>query len=189
MPSASLPYSQSLRTIGQSLEVLGVEAFDLEKEGEDYLVHVTASQPTTDVPFDRTFLKKIVESVWGSSDADKSASDAAANKPSESGKPAESLCYKPSDVSSLDAQGRLRRSAVNAIPDPHKLSQVLRVIGDHLDRKKAGACTISLTSRSASITYETGVGHHERDTFTVDNLYDLAVHMYLRRPKKTRRER
>jgi hypothetical protein len=42
MSSESLSHSQSLRAIGQSLEVLGIHSFHLAKRGEDYLVRAAA---------------------------------------------------------------------------------------------------------------------------------------------------
>jgi hypothetical protein len=73
------------------------------------------------------------------------------------------------------------------MPDAHKLAQVLRVLGDHLDRKGATAFTVSLSSHLLSVAYETGNGHKINDSFTTENLYDRAVHMYLRRSKRLER--
>jgi hypothetical protein len=45
MKAAPLSYAQSLRVIGESLEVQGISAFDLEKQGENYMQRVIVSQP------------------------------------------------------------------------------------------------------------------------------------------------
>ena len=70
------------------------------------------------------------------------------------------------------------------MPDAHKLTQILRVVGYYLDRKEARAFTILLSSHSLIVSYETIGAHRQRESFTVENLYDLAVHMYLRRWKR-----
>jgi hypothetical protein len=68
--------------------------------------------------------------------------------------------------------------------DAHKLAQVLRVVGDYLDRKEASAFTVSMFVHLLSVAYETGSGHQINESFTTENLYDRAVHMYLRRSKR-----
>ena len=72
---------------------------------------------------------------------------------------------------------------VNVMADAHKLAQVLRVVGDYLDRKEASAFTVSISGHLLSVAYETGSGHQINESFTTENLYDRAVHMYLRRSK------
>ena len=169
MTSTSLSYAQALRAIGVSLEVLGISSFNLEKYGEDYIVYVTASQPTRG----KSFAARIAGILRWFHNSDK--------------KPPDVLTYALSDILRLDREQRSRYSEANVMPDTYKLAQVLRVIGDHLDRKEACAFTISMSSDAVSVWYETSGGHQTRDSFTVENLYDFAVHMYLRRSKRYER--
>ena len=166
MTSTNLSYAQSLRIIGVSLEVLGISSFNLEKCGEDYIVYVTASEPKRG----KSFGKRIAGILRWSHNSDK--------------KPCDLLTYTLSDILRLDSEQRLQYSNANIMPDTHKLAQVLRVIGDQLDRKEACAFTIFMSSDAVSVWYKTSVGHQARESFTVENLYDLAVHMYLRRSKR-----
>ena len=53
--------------------------------------------------------------------------------------------------------------------------------------KEATAFTVSLSSHLLSVAYETGNGHKINESFTTENLYDRAVHMYLRRSKRLER--
>jgi hypothetical protein len=41
-----MPYSKSLRAIGQSLETVHVEAFGLEKEGDSYVMRSQSLTPS-----------------------------------------------------------------------------------------------------------------------------------------------
>jgi len=170
MTSTSLTYAQSLRVIGVSLEVLGISSFNLEKYGEDYVVHTTGSEPTRGKSFGKRIAGILLR--W-SHNSDK--------------KPSDLLTYTLSDILRLDSEQRLQYSKTNVMPDAHKLAQILRVIGDHLDRKEACAFTIFMSSDAVSVWYKTSVGHQARESFTVENLYDLAVHMYLRRSKRYER--
>ena len=170
MTSTSLSYAQSLRTIGVSLEVLGISSFNLEKYGEDYIVRVTASEPTRGKSFGKRIAGILLR--W-SHNSDK--------------KPSDLLTYTLSDILRLNSEQRLQYSKANVMPDTHKLAQVLRVIGDHLDRRETCAFTISMSSDAVSVGYETSGGHQTLDSFTVENLYDFAVHMYLRRSKRYER--
>lgn len=164
-----LSYAQSLRTIGASLEARGISKFDLEKQGENYTLRLVANQPATE----GSFLKKIAQLLCIS-----------AKEPIDPAAVAQSRCYTPSDISRLAIQQQSRHGGLSAMPDAHKLAQVLRVAGDHLDRKEANAFTISMSGDSLSVVYKTEGGHQMQESFTIENLYDLAVHMYLRRSKR-----
>ena len=169
-----LSYAQSLRAIGESLETRGISTFDLEKHGENYMLQVLASQPAAG----RSFLKKIAQLLGR---ADKSA-----REPSDSTVRSRTLCYTPSDISRLVTEQQSRHGGLNVVPDAYKLGQVLRVLGDHLDRKEAAAFTISVSGHSLSVAYETS-GGIQQESFTIENLYDHAVQMYLRRSKRLER--
>jgi hypothetical protein len=156
--------------------VLGVSSFDLAKDGDDYIVRAMGTKPARGIQFENSFLKRIAEIVWGSADADASSLDR--------GVVSEPIRYTPADISWLDIQGASRRGKANAMPDAQKLSQVLRVVGDHLQRKKAREFTVSMSGQSVSTFYQTSGSPEQRENFTVDNLYDLGVHMYQRRSNR-----
>lgn len=126
---AGLSYSESLRVIGESLEAFGVNVFDLEKHGHGYIVRVTASKPLRE----RRSVKTIAPRFWRSRNSNKEPSDP------------QLLCYTPGDIFRLVDEQRSRHSKANTIPDAHKLAQVLRVVGYHLDRKVARALTIYIS--------------------------------------------
>lgn len=176
MALVNLPYDRSLRAIGHSLESMCVSSFELEKYGEDYLVRVTVSEPARKVGFGRNLVKRVTQMVWRRRHSDK--------EPSSPGKLGQPLRYTPSDIWHLDAQAESQRGQANVMPDAHKLSQVLRVIGDYLDRKEARAFTISMSTHSVSVWYESSAGHQARESFTVPDLYNRAIHMYLQRSNR-----
>jgi hypothetical protein len=169
-----LSYTQSLRAIGESLEAQGIRTFDLEKHGENYMLRVIASRPATG----GSFLKKIAQLLWRAGNS--------AREPSDPAVPSQTLCFTPSDITRLVTEQQSRHGGLNVMPDAHKLAQVLRVLGDHLDRKEAYAFRVSVSGDSLSVAYETGSGL-QQESFTIENLYDHAVQMYLRRSKRLER--
>jgi hypothetical protein len=169
-----LSYAQSLRAIGESLETSGISTFDLEKRGENYRLQAIASQPATGW----SFLKKIAQLLG--------IADNSTREPSDSIVPSRTLSYTPSDIARLMTEQQSRHGRSNVMPDAYKLGQVLRVLGDYLDRKEAYGFTVSVSGHSLSVSYETSRGM-QQESFTIENLYDHAVQMYLRRSQRLER--
>ncbi len=165
MTPATLSYSQSLRVIGQALDVLRINTFTLEKRGEKYSVR----------NWEPSFLKSITEKVWGPGDSDKILLNPRG--------PTEPLIYTSSDTNRLEALGRSRRGSDSG-QERHKLSLALRVVGDYLDRQRAVAFDISWVRHSVTVKYQSPADGHKEANFTVQNLHDLGVGMYLRRSSR-----
>jgi hypothetical protein len=161
--------SKSLRAIGQSLEILGVEAFELEKEDYSYVVRSKSLSPTSQW----IFRNSVVERVWDS--------PGAAHNSTQVGN--DWLRYDSTDISWLDAQGRKsRRSASFAqVRGVSRLSQLLRTLGEHLDRIEASTFNISWSPDFVSVDYQVSDGQREQKTFTVEQLHKLDSHMRFRK--------
>ncbi|MGE5304709.1 MAG: hypothetical protein ACM3TN_15475 [Alphaproteobacteria bacterium] len=170
MTPAILSYSQSLRVIGQALEVLRIDTFTLEKTGEKYIVG----------DWEPSFLRSIAEKVWGARDSDEILLSP--------GKLSEPLIYTSSDTNRLEALGLSKRRSVSG-ETSHNLSLSLRVVGDYLDRHRAVAFDISWAKHSVTVKYRTLADRHEETNFTVQDLVDLGVSMYLRRSSHRRASR
>lgn len=166
MTPVTLSYSQSLRAIGQALEMLRIDTFTLEKSGEKYIVR----------NWEPSFLKGITEKVWG---------------PGESGRillspgrgPTGALIYTSSDTNCLEALGQSRRGSDSG-QESHNLSLFLRVVGEYLDRRRAVAFDVSWDRDSVTVKYQTPDEGHKEEKFTPQNLHDLGVGMHLRRSNR-----
>jgi hypothetical protein len=165
MTPATLSYSQSLRVIGQALDVLRINTFTLEKRGEKYSVR----------NWEPSFLKSITEKVWGPGDSDKILLNPRGHT--------EPLIYTSSDANRLEALGQSRRGSDSG-QERHNLSLALRVVGDYLDRHRAVAFDISWVRHSVTVKYQSPADGHKEANFTVQNLHDLGVGMYLRRSSR-----
>jgi hypothetical protein len=167
MTTEMLSYAQSLRAIGQALEVLRITAFKLEKSGEKYIVS----------NWEPSFLDNIAENVWGGGDRDQM-------RVIRGGRTAP-LVYTGSDTDRLEAQGRLRRGS-HDMRDAHNISLALRAAGHYLDKNRAVAFEILWSTREVIIQYKTGAHNHKKESFTIQDLYDLGTGMYMRRSSRKR---
>lgn len=169
-----MPHSKTLRAIGQSLEVLRVEVFELEKKGDTYIVRSESLSPTSQP----MFRKSLVEKVWDSPDVN----------PRNANSSHRWLRYDPLDISWLDGQGRkIRRTHSFAeAPGASKLSQLLRTVGEQLDRREVSTFNISWSPDSVSVDYRVAGGQRERKEFTVENLHELGSSMRFRRSSRDR---
>ena len=164
MIPVALSYSQSLRVIGQALEVLRINTFTLENRGDKYIVR----------NWEPSFLKNITEKVWGPADSDTILLNRA---------PTEPLIYTSADTNRLEASGRSRRGSDSGRVG-HNLSLALRVVGDYLDRHRAVAFDIVWATQSVTLKYQSPADGRKEVNFTVQNLHDLGVGMYLRRSNR-----
>ena len=160
-------YAQSLRVIGQALETLRINAFALEKDGDNYIVR----------DWEPSFLKNIAAEIWRLGDSGQT--------PFTDKKSGDLLMYDSSDIGRLEATGRARRGS-KKLQDTYKISSGLRIVGDYLDKNRAVAFNIWWSIESVRVRYQTPAGDSKERTFTVQNLQDLIVGMYLRRSSRQR---
>jgi hypothetical protein len=162
-----LLYAQALRVVGQDLDALGVGSFQLAKSGDDYIVWPERTEFMTKLSVDQGFLSKIIQKMLGD--------DSEKELPNR-------LYFTPSEIVSADTQRRLNRKISDSPSDRRDLSFVLRVLGNYLDRQRAADFAIRWSKYSAMVSY----GQNE-EYFTVENLYDLGISMYLKRATGERR--
>jgi hypothetical protein len=157
-----LSNAQSLRVVGQVLDTLGVDSFQLTKRGDDYIVWPEHAEFTTKPSAEKGLLSKITQKILGEDDSDK--------------KLPKRLYFTPSEIVSADTQRRLQRKISDSPRDRRDLSFVLRVLGNYLDRKRAADFAIRWSTHSAMVSYS-----QKEEYFTAENLYDLGISMYLKR--------
>lgn len=157
-----LSYAQSLRVVGQELDDLGVDSFELAKWGDDYIVWPKPAEFLRKRSAKKGFLSKITQQVLPN---DESAEEVRNH-----------LYFTPSEILWADTQRRSNRQISGSPSDLRDLSFVLRVLGDHLDRKRPRQFTISGSKTSIVINYD-----QKQESFTSQDLYDYGIHMYMRR--------
>jgi hypothetical protein len=160
-------HASSLRVIGQALEPANVAVFNLEKHGENYIVWSDALT-NTEQWISRYGLKE-----------DCSAAGARTDKLQCS------LCFSRSDITRLDSHARRRRRGTS-LSHFHgsQLSQLLRTVGDHLDRHAVSAFHLSWTDGDIRIvTLPSADLVVENITLSREKLRQLSLHTRFRRSK------
>ena len=169
-------YAQILRVIGQQLEPLKPQAFDIVRSDRCYLARCLtkpAGSKGRGVP---TFLQTAERQQIG---------------PGRPGGPFAAnleLMYTAKDIWLLEEQGRARRRNPRGLPEPYSLANMLRAIGWFLDDQN-GARLISASYHAAqdnivNIIYETAKGVRRVEEFTTFVLYDFWVKWYLRKKQQ-----
>jgi hypothetical protein len=169
MMSPIADYALPLRAIGQALEVLHVESFDVEVEGDDYLVRARTKRsprekiPRQGVPGSVVRIEQEESSRMGSSPV------------------TFQLRYTPEDIERLEQEGQARRRSPKKKADGHSMSQLLRAAGGYVNQKGARFKALSWRDESVAIVYETIQGRRELDAFRLDVMYDFWVRMSIRK--------
>ena len=164
-----MAHAKSLRVIGQSLESARVIAFELKKDAQDYLVESESLTPTGE-----WILRNLIgENILTDHSVRSSASGI--------------VRFTPLDISKLDSywQKQRRNHSSSQTQGSSKLSQLLRSLGDHLDRAKASSFHLSWAADAVSVDYRDAEGLSESRTFTCEKLQQLGLHTRFRRSSQS----
>ena len=177
MPIA-IDYVQPLRAIGQALEILKMESFELEPDGDDFIVRgkVTAPAAGTDTPDTEMrslrFNREREPNLEGS-EVEPVATPAIANQLD--------LCYTLKDVDRLEQKGRARRGVAPGASAAPSLSHLLRTIGAYLEEKPARLVKIAKHEESVTVVYETLSGIMFEEKLDRGTLRDWETQMFIKR--------
>ena len=163
-----MAHAKSLRVIGQSLEVVRAAAFELENDGHYYVVRSDS-------------LTQTGEWILQNALSENEFSERRTRPPTVK----RSLRFSPPDISRLDAEGqKRRRNQTSSRMESSKLSQLLRTLGDHLDRTAVSAFHISWSPDSIFVDYQRLDGESDSRTFTPEKLQQLGLHTRFRRSSR-----
>jgi hypothetical protein len=168
-------HAKSLSAIGQSLEMLRLRAFGLEKKGDFYIVRSESLTETHEWILRNNLAEQILDSPVPDPEGTQiTVGDGW-------------LCYGPLDIARLHARELKKRDnhGFEHRCEADKLAQLLGTLGEHLDSKKATAFEISWAPDSVSVEYQTPNGVRERKDFTVEKLQQLASYSRFQRPSRS----
>jgi hypothetical protein len=168
MAAVTLSYAQALRVIGQDLVPLGINSFELAKTGNDYVVWTKPGEFAPDLSAKKTFFEKITQKILGRTDSDREVLNR--------------LHFGSSNIFSANLERASKRRTSDSPKDVRDLSFVLRVLGDYLDRKAPRDFTISWSMDTIKVRYD----QNKEESFTLQNLYDFGINMYLKRSNRRR---
>ncbi len=179
MSKAGNTYRRSLRAIGQGLETLCVEEFDLEASNYHYVVHGHCKKVKTEDPPKPNLFKDAFLFLRRNSKTHSSTRTPV--KRILSSFQFTGLRITGRDIVRFERQGKAQSTNVPGTLNPQSISQAMRLAGCYLDHKKSRLLKLSWRSQSLTLWRRDGFGVESREIFTPSNLYDLWVHQYKQR--------
>ena len=164
-----MAHATSLRVIGQSLEAARLTVFEVRTEGEDLLVETEALTQTAEWILRRGLHDQRRE------ETNRSAIN-------------QTVRFTPLDISRLDQEARRQRGAGSTPNRPtfNRLSQLLRTVGEHLDRTDANSFRVIWGSDAISVDSASADGHQDVRTFSAAKLEQLGSSLRFRRSSRSR---
>jgi hypothetical protein len=174
-------YAQILRALGQALETLNIQSFELEPVGEEFLVRGKVALASASGSDDQRSRRRRRRASWGVSPKAKETGDDSVRMVEASATSPVELQYTSRDLERLEYEGQLQRTDANRVAETASLSQTLRCIGAYLNQKRARLLKVARDGEAVLLEYETSLGSQIKESFALSGLYDLWVRMYLQR--------
>jgi|SRR5688500_844960 hypothetical protein len=177
----SMSMGQELRTIGQGLESLDVEDFDLQGEGHDYFalgIRRGQAASAKAAQSGATGLRNTLLASWQNLTGQASST----RKLLEPGPGVLRILFTTEGILKLAAAGITRRSPSSVgVPDFTKLAQALRMVGERVDAEAARLLTVSKRGDRIAFAYAIAAGHRTEE-WRLSQLYGrwLGTYQYRR---------
>ena len=172
-------YEHILRAIGQGLESLSLEAFDLEVAEDIFSIRgISTRKESEKSPV--TKLKAFKKAFLDICSASQKPSGTSAVNIRDSSRLVR-LQFTQADIDKLERDGQALRSDWECSPLSHSLPQVLRTVGWYVDHRKGQLHKISRTGDTLSVSSTGLLGTQKMETLTFVEIYDMWVHLYKQR--------
>jgi hypothetical protein len=168
----------SLRAIGQALESLGIGRFELEPDGEDFVIYGYASSNEHFV-IDAT-QESVVTSVWGMTSGGLQ-SDTATRAMRSDRQSVIELRYTAGDINRLEMEGRANRVNPSDAGNPARLSQLMRTIAAYLIERRGQLLHMSGNRDAITVRYRTSAKAPVKELLSASLLYEFWASLYVRR--------
>jgi hypothetical protein len=177
----AIKYEHILRAVGQGLEALSLEAFDLEVAGDIFSVRgiPTRKESEKSPVIKLKAFKTAFLDICNPSKAPPRSATPAVKVPGPSR--LLRLEFTQTDIDKLEREGQALRSDWERSPLSHSLPQVLRTVGWYVDHKKCELHKISKTGETLTVSYTGSLDTQKLETLTLVEIYDMWVHLYNRR--------
>jgi hypothetical protein len=167
----SVSMGQDLRAVGQGLESLDVQDFDLQAEGVGYLAlgMVRPNARDTAKRSEQAGLTGTLKSAWHNLTRRVDDNDTSKAMPQVL-----RILFTPEGILRLEREGKAKRSEESAgIPNVGKLAQVLRMLGKYLDERSGRLLQARKREDWISFEYETASNGLIREKWKLSQLYEL----------------
>jgi len=174
-------YSRILRVIGQTLEPLRPETYEVVCYGNCYLVRCRVKQNNQGKKEEEKKVRGLAAflRLWREQEK-----PSIPDNPSEQTSMNVEFLYSLDELTRQDEERKEPRSDADAMSDPYSLSNTLRVVGEFLDRKpNAKLLFASNHGQEVVILYETKPGVRNLEQYPISTLYEFWVKQYVSRKK------
>jgi hypothetical protein len=176
-------YVQSLRSIGQALELLRVEDFDLEIEGEAFLVRCSVPRAKEGIG-GHPDQAGLLQHIWGVLPLE-TRLELNMTVTGHFNVDDLDLHYSLKDLGRLDEEGKAKRGTVTDTGAP-RLSHFLRAAGAYVKQIPARLQKISRRDASFIICYETPAGERNEEVLSMADLYEFGIRLSINRGDRNR---
>jgi hypothetical protein len=174
-------YSKILRVVGQKLEPLRPETYEVVCYGDCYLVRCRVKEDSQSKKEEEKKVRGLAAFLRLWREPENPRID---EQPHEGTSMNVEFLYSLEELSHEDEEGKEPRHDANAMPDPYSLSNTLRAVGAFLDRKPdAKLLFASNRGQEVVILYETKHGVRNLEEYPISALYEFQVKEYIKRKK------
>jgi hypothetical protein len=174
-------YSTILRVIGQALEPLRPETYEVVCYADCYLVRCRVKEDRQSKKEEEKKIRGLAAflRLWREP-KDSTLGD----KPVEGVSMNVEFLYSVEELKRQDEERKRPRHDSHAMPEPYSHSNTLRAVGEFLDRKPdAKLLFASNRGQDVVILYETTAGVRKLEEYPISTLYDFSVKRYVKRKK------
>lgn len=174
-------YSTILRAIGQTLEPLRPETYEVVCYGNCYLVRCRVKEDRQGKQQEEKKVRKLAAflRLWRERE-----NPGVRENPNQGTSMNVEFLYSLEELNRQNEERKEPRHDPNAMPDPYALSNTLRAVGEFLDQKSdAKLLFASNHGRDVVILYETKDGVRNLEQYPISTIYDFWVKRYVQRKK------
>ena len=176
-------FEEALRAVGQGLQSLAVEDFELQVEGDGYLALGTARAPSPGEVANRSTqrgMKVTFQNAWHIITERISRYNAADSKSNFL-----RVLFTPEGIHRLQCEGETKRSEDSGgVPNLHQVSQILRMVGEYIDAKSGRFISACKQQDSISFDYETSAHIRITKNWRLAELYEYWLQLSNQRQKR-----
>jgi hypothetical protein len=176
-----MSYSRILRVIGQRLEPLRPETYEVVSYGNCYLVRCRVKENSQGKKEEEKKVRGLAAflRLWREPE-----NPTTRENPNEGTSMNVEFLYSLEELNHQDEEHKEPRRDPNAMPDPYSLSNTLRTVGEFLDRKPDSKLLFACShGQEIVILYETKDGARNLEQYPISTIYEFWIKRYVHSKK------
>jgi len=174
-------YSRVLRVVGQKLEPLRPETYEVVCYGNCYLVRCRVKEDSQDKKAEEKNVRGLAAflRLWREPE-----NSSVAERLTESSSMNVEFLYSLDELDGQDEERKEPEHDPNTVPDPYSLSNTLRAVGEFLDRKPDAKLLFACShGQEVVILHETRDGARNLEQYPISTIYEFWIQRYIHSKK------